>query len=468
VSVGDFDADGKLDLGVTSNSFYTSGYYGAYIGHAHVLVGNGDGSFVPSFTSSEYMGFLWGAVIADFNGDGNADFAAGNYDWGTVSVMLGDGAGGLGPVAHFSAGAFARAVTAADLNGDGKMDLATPGEYGISVLLGSGASDFSTPQLYTAGLYPSGVATADFNGDGALDFAVANSGSASLSVLFGVGDGTFRPPTDAGTGALPFGVTVGDFNGDGRPVAATANGGPSTVSVLLNNGTWSPLPPPLPVVRIGDRTLTEGNAGTLASTFTVTLSAASTELVTIAYATASGTATAGSDYQAATGTLVIPAGQTTGTITVLVNGDRLAEPNETYFVNLSGATGATIADGQGVGTIVDNEPRIGINDVTKAEGRKGRTTLFTFTVTLSAAYDQPVSVSFQTVNGTAKTSDNDYIAKTGSLTFAAGETTKTITIEVKGDSKRETNETFYLDLIGLSSNASFTKSRGIGTILNDD
>ena len=79
-----------------------------------------------------------------------------------------------------------------------------------------------------------------------------------------------------------------------------------------------------------------------------------------------------------------------------------------------------------------------------------------------------MTISFSTVNGTAKTSDNDYIAKSGTLTFAPGETTKTITIEVKGDSKREANETFYLDLFGLSSNAGFTKSRGLGTILNDD
>jgi len=79
-----------------------------------------------------------------------------------------------------------------------------------------------------------------------------------------------------------------------------------------------------------------------------------------------------------------------------------------------------------------------------------------------------MTMSFRTVDGTATTSDGDYVAKTGTLTFAPGETTKTITIEVKGDSKKETSETFYLDLFGLSSNASFTKSRGIGTILNDD
>ena len=77
-------------------------------------------------------------------------------------------------------------------------------------------------------------------------------------------------------------------------------------------------------------------------------------------------------------------------------------------------------------------------------------------------------MSFRTANGTANTSDNDYVAKTGTLTFAPGETTKTITIEVKGDSKKEANETFYLDLFGNSSNSLFSKNRGIGTILNDD
>jgi hypothetical protein len=212
----------------------------------------------------------------------------------------------------------------------------------------------------------------------------------------------------------------------------------------------------------------EGNTGTALAVFTVTLSAPSAQPVTVQYATANGTATAGSDYQAGSGTLTIRAGQTTGTITVPVNGDRLGEPDETFFVNLSGATNATIADGQGVGTIADDEPRISISDFTKAEGKKGQTTQFTFTVKFSAAYDQPVTMSFRTVDGTATTSDNDYVAQTGTLTFAPGETTKTITIEVKGDSKREANESFYLDLFDNSSNSLFTKKRGTGLILNDD
>jgi hypothetical protein len=77
-------------------------------------------------------------------------------------------------------------------------------------------------------------------------------------------------------------------------------------------------------------------------------------------------------------------------------------------------------------------------------------------------------MSFRTADGTATTGDSDYVAKTGTLTFAPGETTKTITIEVKGDSKKEANDRFCLDLFGLTSNALFTKNRGVGTILNDE
>ena len=241
----------------------------------------------------------------------------------------------------------------------------------------------------------------------------------------------------------------------------------STIGVLSGNPAI-PIDSNAPRLQIRDATVTEGNTGSVAATFSVTLSAASTGTITVAYATANGSAAAGGDYQAASGTLTFAPGETSKTVTVLINGDRLGESNETFFVNLSSPTNATIADGQGVGAIVDDEPRISISDVARAEGANGQTTLFTFTVTLSAAYDQAVTMSFRTVNGTATTSDGDYVAKTGTLTFAPGETTKTITIEVKGDSKRETNEYFYLDLYGLSINGLFTKNRGLGTILNDD
>lgn len=223
-----------------------------------------------------------------------------------------------------------------------------------------------------------------------------------------------------------------------------------------------------PTIAVIGTSVVEGNTGSTQLDFSVVLSLAYDVPVTVHYATADGTAKAGSDYQASSGSLTFAPGQTSKTLSVSVNGDRLAEPNETFFVNLSNPNNAAITNGQGIGNIVDDEPRISISDVNKAEGKKGSTTLFTFTVSLAAAYDQAVTMSFRTVNGTAKTSNKDYVARTGTITFAPGETTKTITIQVIGDSKRESNETFYLDLFGNSGNSLFKKSRGIGTILNDD
>jgi hypothetical protein len=146
------------------------------------------------------------------------------------------------------------------------------------------------------------------------------------------------------------------------------------------------------------------------------------------------------------------------------------EPDETFAVNLSGATNATIGDGNGSGTIVNDDtyvtPSISISDVSKAEGRNG-STLFTFTVTLAVPFATAVTVNYSTANGTA-TALEDYTAASGTLTFAPGETTKTITIKVKGDRKREADETFFVNLFDVSSNATIFDAQGIGTILNDD
>ncbi|HSC57453.1 MAG TPA: Calx-beta domain-containing protein, partial [Nitrospira sp.] len=258
------------------------------------------------------------------------------------------------------------------------------------------------------------------------------------------------------------------FNGDGRPEVAFGlydyflDDG--AVAVLLNNGDWVP---PLPSLRINDVTVTEGNTGTLAANFTVTLAAASTETITVTYATGDGSATAGSDYQTASGTLTIPAGQTSGTITVLVNGDRLAEYDEYFTVNLTSATGALITSGTGYETIQDDEPRIRINSVSVTEGNSG-TKLMTFTVTLSTAYDQAVTVNYATHDNSATVADNDYVATSGTLTFAPGQTTKTFTVTIKGDKKKESDESFYVLLSGASSNALIDNAYGWGTILNDD
>ena len=227
-----------------------------------------------------------------------------------------------------------------------------------------------------------------------------------------------------------------------------------------------------PKVSIGDATVAEGHSGTNAAQFTLTLSAPSSQPVTVDFATADGTATAGSDYQAATGTVTFAPNETTKTITVNVNGDKTVELDENFFVNLSNATNATIDRNRAAGHDPnDDAAAFSIGDVTLAEGNAG-TTNFIFTVTLNATIDVPVSVDFTTADGTATVSDNDYAAASGTLNFAgtAGET-KTMTVTVNGDPKSEPNETFSVNLANVQAagrNVTVARATGTGTITNDD
>jgi len=224
-----------------------------------------------------------------------------------------------------------------------------------------------------------------------------------------------------------------------------------------------------PMVSIGDVTVTEGNSGTVNATFQVTLSAPTSQQVTVTFSTVNGTALAGTDYVGTTGTVTFNAGETSKTITVVVNGDTINEPDETFFVNLSNPVNATIADGQGLGTIINDDdtslPSVAINDVSIGEGNSG-TTNAVFTVNLSAASGQMVTVTYSTANGTA-TAGSDYVATSGTLIFNPGETTKSLTVMINGDTFSEPNETFFVNLTS-ATNSIIADGQGIGTIVDDD
>jgi hypothetical protein len=451
-----------------------------------VLPGRGDGTFgAPIRTDgTRFAGWV---TVTDFNGDGQPDvfLAYQGYDFGGYgNVWLGAGDGTF--VAHqasIGGESDSFAYTIGDFNGDGRPDVAWNQvdfnlyEWVGTEYLNAGDWGLSGPYLSLSNARVtegnSGTVNADFI------LSIAHASNVDLTFNYNTSDGTATAGSDyqaaSGTLTIPGGQTAGTIrvqvNGDSLPEPD------ESFSVYLSREHWSDVTigygtgtivDDEPHISISDVNVMEGNTGTRAASFAVTLSPASTGPVTVAYATGDSSAFAGNDYQAISGMLTFAPGETSRTIGVPVNGDRVPEPNEAFVVNLSGATNATIADNQGVGTIMDDEPRISISDVTKYEGKNHKTTLFTFTVTLSAAYDQAVTMSFGTVNGTATMGDSDYVTKSGTLTFAPGETTKTITIEVKGDSKREANETFYIDLFGNSGNSLFTKNRGLGTILNDD
>jgi hypothetical protein len=222
-----------------------------------------------------------------------------------------------------------------------------------------------------------------------------------------------------------------------------------------------------PTVSIGDVTHAEGNSGGTNASFTVTLSEASSSTVTVNYATENGTAVAPNDYASSSGTVTFAPMQTSATIPVAVIGDTLDEANETFNVNLSSPSGATIADGQGTGTITDDDPTpsLRVNDASVAEGNSG-TRNATFTVSLSAASGRTVTVNFGTSNGSA-VAGADYNATGGTLTIPAGSTSRTVSVAVRGDTLDEANESFNLNLSG-STNATVADGRGVGTIRDDD
>ena len=223
----------------------------------------------------------------------------------------------------------------------------------------------------------------------------------------------------------------------------------------------------VPVLSIGDGSVTEGNSGTKFAALVVSLSAVAGVPVTVTYATANGTAGA-ADYNARPSTvLTFAPGETSKTITVGVQGDTVFEFDDTFFINLSNPGNATLSDAQGVGTILNDDaaPAISIGDVSVTEGNTG-TVDAVFTVSLSAAAGVPVSVTYATANGMAI--GGDYTAITATLlTFAPGEKTKTISVAVLGDVLFEYDDTFFVNLSG-SMNATIGDAQGVATIINDD
>ena len=246
-----------------------------------------------------------------------------------------------------------------------------------------------------------------------------------------------------------------------NPSAGTELGSPSTETVTITDDDAPPS------VSIADATAAEGNVGNTPMGFNVTLSAPSGKVITVDYATTNGTATAGSDYAAAAGTLTFQPGETSKTITVQIVGDTAVETNETFNVALSNPSNVTIADGSAIGTITndDGQPSITIDDIAVVEGNSGTSTAL-FTVTLSGPSASTVTVQWSTSDGTA-TAGSDYQAGSGTLSFAPGETSKTIAVTIDGDTLVENNETFFVDLSG-AVNATLADAQGGGTIVDDD
>lgn len=224
---------------------------------------------------------------------------------------------------------------------------------------------------------------------------------------------------------------------------------------------------PLPSLSIADLIQPEGNAGTSNFQFTITLSAASSKPVSVTAASNVGSATAGVDYQALSATVInFAAGETSKQVSVVVNGDTGEEPDETFVVNLSSATNASILDPQATGTIANDDAGFSINDASATESNSGTTSL-NFTVTRTSG-NGPASVSVATSDGTATIADNDYQALIATtVNFADGQTTAPVALTINGDTRFETDETVTLT-ISSPVGGSIVDGTGTGTIQNDD
>jgi chitinase len=272
-----------------------------------------------------------------------------------------------------------------------------------------------------------------------------------------------------GQTARTFTVTLdGDTAAEANETFLVSLSGVSGATVFDGRALGTILNDDGPTLSIADVAIGEGNSGTKVATFTVSLSVAAAVPVTYNIATVNNTALSGSDYVVRS--LVaetIPAGQKTRTFGVTINGDTAAEPNESFSVVISSASGATIFDGGGAGIILNDEgPTLSIADVFIGEGNAG-TKIATFTVRLSVAAGAPVTYNIGTSNGTA-IAGSDYVSRSlASEAIPAGQTSRTFTVTVNGDTALEPNETFGVTISGVAG-ATVFDGFAVGNIINDE
>jgi chitinase len=203
------------------------------------------------------------------------------------------------------------------------------------------------------------------------------------------------------------------------------------------------------------------------ASFVLSLSEVAAGIVTVDYATAAGTAVAGSDFTATSGTLSLAPGELSATVAVAILDDERDEADEAFTLRLSNASGGGLLDGTAQATITDDDPppTLAIDDAQAVEGAGGSANL-AFRVTLTPPSGRTVNVSFSTANGTAAAA-SDYTATSGTLTFAPGSSARTVRVPVVGDARIEADETFTVTLTA-PVNGTLADGSATGTIANDD
>ena len=294
------------------------------------------------------------------------------------------------------------------------------------------------------------VAGTDYTEIASTDASIAPA-KTSLQIPVSVFGDTEIEPNDSVQLNITFaGVTNPNATmGDARGIGVINN---DDASAVLNT------------LSISNATAAEGDT----AKFVISLSAEVKDTVYFDYSVSDITTTLGADLSAVTSSFKIAPGILNDTLKIATTEDLIDELDETFRVNLSALRNASFQNNAATGTITDDDspPTISITDPTANEGDGGQT-LFTFTVTLNNPSSQTITLSYATDDNTATTADNDYEAQNGNITFIAGDLSEQIVIKVNGDTKKEGNEIFKVNLSNVF-NATFAETSADGTITNDD
>ena len=239
VAVGDINSDGNADIVVADFlsdkvSLLLGSGYGQFPTQAHVSVGSR-----PQSVS-----------LVDLNSDGKLDILVANSASNTVGVLLGNGNGTFQAQVTVDAGSSPKTLVAADVNNDGKLDLAVlnsdlsqiaSGQNAVSLLLGKGDGTFQTRQSIVVGGWPQSLAVADINSDGKPDLAIVDGDKGTAGLLLGKGDGTFQPLQSYAVGSFAAAFAVADINADSRPdlVVADLTTGKASVLAAQPGGSFT-------------------------------------------------------------------------------------------------------------------------------------------------------------------------------------------------------------------------------------
>jgi hypothetical protein len=463
LAVGDFNNDTNPDIVVVSASSQNFA----------ILLGNGMGDF--PLAPSQFTGTGFDRVaVGDFNNDSKQDLVITDSEDNRVLVLRNNGDHTFSVIQTINLPNRPSVVVVDDFNSDGKRDIAVANrtfggnptfeEGTLSVILGDGAGGFAAPVHHKISAMPDDLLAKDLDGDGKVDLAVVDRTASLISVLSGEAAGAFGAAVTFDFAGGPWAMDVSDFDGDARPDLAVLPPFPRVVGILFGKAAVSQ-----PCLFADNASITEGDAGSTNAQVHVRLSVASSEVVKVNYIVRGFPATEGQDFTSSEGTVTFQPGETDKVITVPVLGDIIDEPEESFSLHLSGPLNARISDGIAKITITDNDPppSISINDASVTEGNSPfNPNVANFVVTLSAPSAFVVSVDFTVAGGTATVS-NDFNLAQGTLTFGPGTTSKILTVSAVGDLTFEPDETFFVNLSN-PVDATIADGQGQGTILNDD